>query len=361
MDNVDVKSVKDSNSYSNYLELDKLLNTQNPVTGKHENTAHEELLFIIVHQAYELWFKQILHELDSVLSILQQDYLDERYLTTIVERCERIKKIQNLINQQIDVMQTMTPMDFLNFRKYLGTASGFQSFQFRSLELKCGRIFPNLKFVCQGFTLEETNKFMQTASNRSLFDVANNWLENMPFLKYQDFDFWQEYKKSTTKMLQAEMELVKADNYLSTEEKVIKQKSLAETLPTFAEFLNPNSYDSDKWSCRFSKKALLSALFIFSYRKEPILYLPYAFLSSLMDIDENLTIWRQKHVMMVQRMIGGKMGTGGSSGHQYLQSTVEKGRIFSDLFNLSNFLIPASTLPRLPIELQRQLDFRFSV
>jgi len=105
---------------------------------------------------------------------------------------------------------------------------------------------------------------------------------------------------------------------------------------------------------------MLSALFISLYRHEPMLYLPYTLLSSLMDIDGQLTIWRQRHVVMVQRMIGNKIGTGGSTGQVYLSKTVERGRVFSDLYTLTNFIIPYSDLPKLPEELQASLDFYHS-
>jgi tryptophan 2,3-dioxygenase len=106
-----------------------------------------------------------------------------------------------------------------------------------------------------------------------------------------------------------------------------------------------------------SHKATLAALFIQLYRDEPLLQLPFRVLTLLMDIDEQLTNWRSSHALMAQRMLGSKIGTGGSSGHGYLKSTISNKRIFTDLFNLSTYLIPRSQLPILPESLIRNLDF----
>ncbi|EQC49669.1 tryptophan 2,3-dioxygenase family protein, partial [Bacteriovorax sp. DB6_IX] len=124
--------------YGEYLELDKLLDSQNPKSKKIGNEAHDETLFIIVHQVYELWFKQILHELHSVREIFDNSKVEESQLSTVVHRLERIKKIQGVLIDQLDVMESMTPMDFLEFRDLLVPASGFQSVQFREIEILMG-------------------------------------------------------------------------------------------------------------------------------------------------------------------------------------------------------------------------------
>ena len=120
--------------YSDYLQLDKILNAQDPESVKKNADAHDEMLFIIIHQAYELWFKQIIHELKSISTMFEDDLMDEREISTAVARLERIIEIQKLLIEQINVMETMTAMDFLDFRNYLFPASGFQSLQFRIIE-----------------------------------------------------------------------------------------------------------------------------------------------------------------------------------------------------------------------------------
>src|SRR6187431_3296239 len=130
--------------YGEYLQLDKILNAQHPESFKPGmQPAHDEMLFIIIHQAYELWFKQIQYEIDSVLEIMSRPALDDNSseLQTIVHRLRRVVTILRVLVQQIDIMETMTPMDFLDFRDMLRPASGFQSWQFKILEAKLGLKF----------------------------------------------------------------------------------------------------------------------------------------------------------------------------------------------------------------------------
>ena len=113
--------------YSDYLQLDKILDAQAPESNNHGQEAHDETLFIIVHQAYELWFKQILFELDSAIELFAGERIDERNIGIIVARFERVNLIHNLLLEQLPILETMTPLDFLDFRDLLVPASGFQS------------------------------------------------------------------------------------------------------------------------------------------------------------------------------------------------------------------------------------------
>src|ERR1700753_184250 len=126
--------------YSDYLQLDKILNAQQPEGDKLGEHAHDEMLFIVIHQAYELWFHQLLYEVDSVIGILGQRTLNDNSpeLATIVHRLSRCVTILKVLVHQIDIMETMTPMDFLDFRDKLRPASGFHSVQFKLLEARLG-------------------------------------------------------------------------------------------------------------------------------------------------------------------------------------------------------------------------------
>ena len=126
--------------YSNYLGLDKILDSQHPVSARHGVEAHDEMLFIITHQAYEVWFKQIIYELDSIIALLSQDEIDDNSgdMGVIVRRARRIVEIWKLLIQQIDILETMSSVDFLEFRNFLIPASGFQSVQFKLIEAKIG-------------------------------------------------------------------------------------------------------------------------------------------------------------------------------------------------------------------------------
>src|SRR5258708_15955666 len=124
--------------YADYLKLPALLAAQQPESVRHGKPAHDEMLFIIVHQTYELWFKQILHELDRIQVDFGGDVVEDEYLGRIVHGLERINEILKLLIQQLEVLETMTPLDFLDFRDFLFPASGFQSAQFRLIEIRLG-------------------------------------------------------------------------------------------------------------------------------------------------------------------------------------------------------------------------------
>src|SRR5690606_18457752 len=112
----------------------------------------------------------------------------------------------------------------------------------------------------------------------------------------------------------------------------------------------------DSGKTRLSQKALLSAIFIYLYRDLPALQMPFKILNALVEVDEKFTTWRYRHAIMVQRILGTKIGTGGSSGHEYLRSTTERNRAFIDFFNLATFLIPRDSMPKLPQTVKDQLD-----
>ena len=133
-----MKSKKTIPNYRDYLNLDSLLKSQKLISEKRGEKAHDEMLFIVSHQVYELWFKQILYEIDSVFEIFDMELVDESQIGTAVSRLHRINEIIQLLIDQIKILETMTPMDFLEFRDLLTPASGFQSGQFRLIENKIG-------------------------------------------------------------------------------------------------------------------------------------------------------------------------------------------------------------------------------
>ncbi len=353
--------------YGDYLELNKLLDTQHPKSLAIGQEAHDETLFIIVHQVYELWFKQILHELKSMDKIFSHPIVEESQLSTITLRLERVKKIQSLLLSQLDVMETMTPMDFLEFRDLLVPASGFQSVQFREIEIMLGLKTNQRKEVDREYFLgrlqkEDQEKLIKLENEEILFHKIEKWLERMPFSSTKDFDFWGEYQSAVEDMLCGdELTINENQAYLPQSALESQLENLKSTRETFESLFNEDLYNKllHNGKRRLSQKATLNALFILLYRDQPILHLPYLILSSLMDIDENFTTWRYRHAIMAHRMLGTKIGTGGSSGHKYLKSAAENNRSFVDLFNLSTFIIPRSKLPILPKSIEQKMTFHY--
>src|ERR687898_583797 len=172
--------------YHDYLQLDKILDAQAPESNKHNASAHDEMLFIIIHQAYELWFKQLHHEADSVLQIMRKPSLNDNSpeLQTVVHRLGRMATILRVLIHQIDVLETMTPMDFLDFRDMLRPASGFQSWQFKIIEgylgLKFHQRHAQDHYISQ-LMPEHVDMIRRAEAEKSLLDLVNEWLERIPF------------------------------------------------------------------------------------------------------------------------------------------------------------------------------------
>ena len=354
--------------YQDYLALEKILDSQNLISDKFDEHAHDEMLFIIIHQIYELWFKQILYELDDLLNIFGEREINESHVGTAVTRLDRIIEIQKIIIDQVRVLETMTPMDFLDFRDFLIPASGFQSVQFRLIENKLG-LLPSQRFTYgkshyRSYLNEPDNQSVKDSEDeKSLFYLLQKWLERTPFLSWGETSFWDEYELAVKTMLNSDRHLIETNDNLSDEE---KQKHLSEynkTEVSFGVVLDENQHNDmmTKGQWRLSHKATQAALLILLYRDQPILHIPYQLLTKLADVDELFTTWRYRHALMVSRMIGTKIGTGGSTGSTYLNQTAEKHRIFSDISALTTFLIPRSSLPDLPAKVRNDLGFYFHV
>jgi len=352
--------------YSEYLKLDRLLGSQEPKSAAYGKPAHDEMLFIVVHQAYELWFKQILHELDSVRALFRQDSVDERSIGTAVARLQRVVEVQKLLIDQLRVLETMTPLDFLDFRDFLVPASGFQSLQFRLIENKLG-LRPDARAGTERtapearLTPAARDALAASRGEPSLFELVEKWLERTPFLESPGFQFWESYKAAVDAMLASDRWTIETNPTLSASERGVQLAELELTEKGFAAVLDEATHERLRAGGRrrLSFRATQAALLIHLYRDQPILHLPFLFLTTLVDIDEHLATWRYRHALMVHRMIGAKIGTGGSSGHHYLLGTVERNKVFTDLYNLSTFLISRSALPTLPPEVERRLGFYY--
>ena len=353
--------------YADYLRLDRLLGCQQMESALHGRPAHDEMLFIIVHQAYELWFKQILWELDAVLAIFRGSRVPEEGVGQAVLHCGRIVEIQRVLIQQVDVLETMTPLDFLDFRDDLIPASGFQSVQFRLIENKLGmrrqdRLQIHDAPYTSRFTKEDMVRVEASEKEPSLFDLIEGWLERTPFLSFGAFDFWREYRRAVDAMLAADRASIRSNPTLTNDEKVTQLAGIEATARRFADLFEHDADEPIQVAAsgrHLSRRALQAALLINLYRDEPILHLPFRLLSLLADIERNFTTWRQRHAQMAMRMIGTRIGTGGTSGHEYLDRAAERHKVFADLSALSSFFIPRSALPRLPPEVRGRMGFKF--
>ena len=347
--------------YHDYLQLDRILNSQFPESDKRKLPAHDEMLFIVIHQAYELWFKQLHHEVDSISGIMQKPALNDNSpeLQTVVHRLNRCVTILRVLVHQIDIMETMTPMDFLDFRDMLRPASGFQSWQFKELEAKLGLKFDHRhgkEYYTSQLRTEHIGIIKKAESGQSLLDLLNSWLERMPFFK--ETDNWKNFH-TVSDSFKGNAELSGQNIHPFWKEYLHQYAgSLAEAERTnVVEFERVFLDEKENPARNLSAIASRSALFIMLYRGYPMLQLPFQLLNALLEIDEQLSSWRYRHMNMVHRMIGMRVGTGGSTGKDYLKAAADKHYIFREIAQLNSFLIERRKLPALSHEMEKRLGF----
>ena len=353
-------------NYTDYLKVPELLSLQQLESARQGKPAHDEMLFIVIHQTYELWFRQILYELDLIQDIFGGQVVDDAQLGQAVHAAERIVRIEQLLVSQVDILETMTPMDFLEFRNLLMPASGFQSEQFRLLEIRLGlkreaRIPFNDVSYEANLVPDARARVLDQEARPSLRDQVDQWLSRTPFVDYGGFHFRDAYAKALEAMLSHDMQQIADHPHLSQAEKEVQLASLGKSRAMFDGLLYDARYEELRaqgaWT--FSRRALQAALFLFLYRDEPAANAAFRMLKALMDMDETLALWRMRHALMVSRMLGRKVGTGGSSGYDYLRATAEKHRAYNDLFAIATFLIPRSALPPLPDAVRRSMRYRY--
>ncbi|HKP85976.1 MAG TPA: tryptophan 2,3-dioxygenase family protein [Blastocatellia bacterium] len=258
-------------TYGDYLKVSELISLQHL---RSEPSQHDETLFIIIHQVYELWFKQLLHEVDTIIERLDKD--ETLAAHRLLRRCMEIERL--LVNQ-VAVLETMTPMDFLAFRDHLRPASGFQSSQFRELEFLSG-------------------------------------LKDRRYLK--------NYTPGT-------------DEYARLEAR-FEQPSLGDAFYDMLRrrgFNLPAGSDGGDGDDAASERRVRELMRI--YEGASLHYDLFLLAESLIEYDEMFSLWRLRHIKMVERMIGTKTGTGGSEGAAYLKKTVER-RFFPELWEVRNYL-----------------------
>lgn len=291
---------------------------------------------------------------------------------------------------QVQILETMTPLDFMDFRANLKSASGFQSLQFRLIENKLGvrndlRTNYGKSNYIRVFEDEVVIERVKRSENEpSLRDLIENWLERTPGLgkdttctttnggdfdkegdgqaegeEEERFDFWTRYR-ATVERMNSELESEAADPNTPAEVSESIREELDRKRELFDSIWNKDKHNAlvARGERRFSHRALQGALMISLYRDEPRFNQPYHILNLLMDIDSLITKWRYNHVQLVLRMLGSQtMGTGGSSGYQYLRSTLsDRYKIFVDICNLSTFMIPRHLIPPLTVGMKKRLS-----
>jgi tryptophan 2,3-dioxygenase len=257
-------------TYTNYLKIDELLALQQP---RSPGPEHDEMLFIVIHQVYELWFKEVLHELDRVRTLL---VADEPHRTQ--HTLKRILTILKVMVAQLDILETMTPLEFLTFRERLDAASGFQSDQFRQIEFLLG---------------VKSEQAIQRFPDGSRARAA---LER----RYRAPTLWDAFLR-----------------YLSRERYEV-----------------PRSLLTREATAPVEPSPEIQRILVEVYRRDAK---NAELCERLVDLDEGIQEWRYRHVKMVERTIGSRRGTGGSPGAAYLRETIGR-PLFPDLWEIRSQL-----------------------
>ena len=339
-------------TYGGYLRLDDLLRLQDGPSGYSPAPCNDELHFIIVHQTFELWFKLILRELKEARKVLAQDKVEEAQIPIIVHHLERVSEIFRLLADQWKVMETLSPQDFLAFRDRLGTSSGFESWQMRELEVllgleqaqRVGGMDPLAhmqKLSKEGKVTEEVMlAFEDTHQKPSLNEALNAWLARTPIhasLPESEGDAAtvDAYIHGHLKAMAEHGEQVIAHMVRighGTEATV--RPRIEAGLEGARTFLLPDGE---------AHRGRAGLLFIESYRDLPLLSWPRRLIDSFVELEQAMLLFRTHHARMVERMIGRRMGTGGSSGVDYLDATT-KYRVFVDLWAVRTLLVKREAL-----------------
>lgn len=351
-------------TYWNYLKLESLLNLQTGFRETEEQVSEDEKHFIIVHQIFELWFKLILAELRMSRDKLASSFVAEETIPFVVHHLRRVAEIFRVSTSQWKVMETLTPQDFLAFRSDLGTASGFQSVQMRELETVLGltaeeRLKHNLqdpiaileKAVQDRPEAAFVQKRIQSVKNEVTFRQAlHNWLYRTPIHNSRPDD--PEDDKITLQWIENYVSLQKkiADEHVAVirnaqgaEREATARQRYEANIQVCRDFLEAADIE-DPEAKKKTRRIRAAVLFIESYRDLPLLAWPRLLLDTVAELEEQLVLFRSHHARMVERVIGRRVGTGGSSGVDYLDSTA-KMRIFPELWIVRAILLPKNTLP----------------
>ncbi|DAC23003.1 MAG TPA: tryptophan 2,3-dioxygenase [Candidatus Poseidoniales archaeon] len=342
-------------TYGGYLRLEELLALQDGPDGYTPLPSNDELHFIIVHQTFELWFKLILRELKEARTLMNNEHIEESSIPRVVHHLERVSEIFRLLADQWKVMETLSPQDFLAFRDRLGTSSGFESWQMRELEVlmglesqgRVGGMDPlqHMKRLAEEgkVSAQALHDFETTTSEPSLNDVLTTWLSRTPIHGSSpgsdgDLDAVRNYVDQHLEAMRQHGEHVIAHMI------AIGHGDEATVRPR----IEAGVSGAEQFLLRDGEAIRHRAglLFIESYRDLPLLSWPRRLIDSFVELEQSMLLFRTHHARMVERMIGRRMGTGGSSGVDYLDATT-KYRIFVDLWAVRTLLVKRDALPEM--------------
>ena len=334
-----------TSTYWNYIKVEELLALQSGHAESERDLSNDEVMFITIHQIDELWFKLVLRELVSVRNLFAQTVVPEQSLAAAVRGIRRMQAVLEHLAAHFSLMETMTTRDYLDFRDKLGSASGFQSGQLREIEILLG--LPDSERIAlgggQGNYLEAlrdpsgapSSAFQRVEARLrdapSLLEALRDWLYRTPIqgsVPGQPGDaeavatFIEEYGEHHARATRSKKEIAEARAFLRAEDVGDAERARA-------------------------SRVRAALVFIESYRELPLLAWPREVIDAIVAFEQQFVVFRQRHARMVERVIGRRIGTGGSSGVDYLDTTALRYRVFREVWAVRTLLLRRGELPAL--------------
>ena len=347
-------------SYWDYIRVERLLDLQGGLEQDGGALSNEEHLFIVVHQVFELWFKLVIRELHATRNLLVANPVPEQDIARSAERLERVREILRLASDHFRVIETMSTRDYLAFRDKLFPASGFQSAQLREIEILIG--LEDSERVAFGDGPSSWKQALRNASGDSpalarverrladgpnLKQVLDAWLTRTPIQGSRPADpddeavverFLRDYLRGHERALERQLEAARERG----DAPILEPRYRAQLEQARQFLLAAQEPEGERPRVRRLRAA---AIFITSYRELPLLAWPRRLIDLVIEVEQHLIIFRQRHARMVERVIGRRVGTGGSAGVAYLDQTALDYRVFKELWAVRTLLLGVEDLP----------------
>lgn len=361
-------------NYWEYIRVEELLGLQGGFDGDESKISNDEALFIVVHQIYELWFKLVLRELGAARDLFNQNPVPDMAMASAVRSLRRVVTIFEQAVAHFRVMETLTTRDYLEFRDRLIPASGFQSAQLREIEILLGlddaqRIplgregsYKEALKAADGSPSPATHRVeARIANGPSLKQVLYDWLSRTPIYGGASGDegvlrFLTSIVDAHKREIAARIELAKQQALTPADRDRLAQRYAAEIAQAEAFLLAEDDPSLDADGRAYRRRVRAALVFLESYRELPRLSWPREVVDTVLQTEQAMVIWRQRHARMVERVIGRRTGTGGSAGVDYLDQTALRYRVFGDLWAVRTLLLKKPSIPG--IEHEDEYHFR---
>lgn len=373
----DTSSARRPTLYWEYIKVEELLALQSGLATSDAELSNDEVMFIVVHQVDELWFKLVLRELSLVRDLFARPHVPETDLASAARALKRAVVLFSQLSGHFELMETLTTRDYLAFRDKLSPASGFQSAQLREIEVLLG--LPDAQRIPLGFegsykaalrhpaggpSPALTRVQAREAQGPSLLQAVNAWLHRTPIQgstpdapgDTETVDaFLNDYLSAIEREGRALTDLAKRDA-LTTQDEARLEERHGHAIASARAFLHAD--DAPEAERAREKRVRAALVFIESYRELPLLAWPREVVDALVAMEQAMLIFRQRHARMVERVIGRRTGTGGSAGVEYLDQTALTYRVFQNLWAVRTLLLREGALP--PLRHAERYDFRSS-